>query len=56
MWAPTDIECLTEEKWDFLHLANFAFLTLEGSEISVVTFAQAAVMNLSPTVVTEWNR
>ena len=49
---------LNNDRWTLLHktLHHFISAIPEGSEVSVVTFTQTAVMNLSPTVVTEWNR
>ena len=49
---------LLKDRWTLLHrtLHHFIAAIPEGSEVSVVTFNEAAVMNLSPTVVTEWNR
>ena len=49
---------LKNDRWTLLHktLHNFVAALPEGSEVSIVTFADVAVMNLSPTVVTEWNR
>ena len=49
---------LLKDRWTLLHrtLHHFIAAVPEGSEVSVVTFNDAAVMNLSPTVITEWNR
>ena len=49
---------LKNDRWTLLHktLHHFVAALPEGSEVSTVTFADVAVMNLSPTVVTEWNR
>jgi len=52
------LSMMTNDRWSLLRKSLLHFISAipDGAELSIVTFSQQAVMNLSPTVVTEWNR